>query len=64
MFDAAGGFWFTDLGGGTIHYGRPDGTSVTRALHGLRAPNGIGLSPEGDVLYWAETSPGRCIGAG
>jgi gluconolactonase len=55
VFDAAGGFWFTDLGGGTIHYARPDGTSVTRALQGLRSPNGIGLSPEGDVLYWAET---------
>ena len=38
-----------------IYYARPDGTSVERALRGLRAPNGIGLSPEGDVLYWAET---------
>ncbi len=55
VFDAAGGFWFTDLGGGAIYYGRPDGTSVSRALHGLRSPNGVGLSPDGDVLYWAET---------
>ncbi len=55
VFDATGGFWFTDLGGGAIYYARPDGTSVQRALSGLRAPNGIGLSPDGDVLYWAET---------
>jgi gluconolactonase len=55
VFDAAGGFWFTDAGGGAIHYARPDGSSVSRALRGLRAPNGIGLSPDGEVLYWAET---------
>jgi gluconolactonase len=55
VFDATGGFWFTDLGAGAIYYARPDGTSVQRALTGLRAPNGIGLSPDGDVLYWAET---------
>jgi gluconolactonase len=55
VFDATGGFWFTDLGGNAIYYARPDGTSVERALRGLRAPNGIGLSPDGDVLYWAET---------
>jgi gluconolactonase len=55
VFDAAGGFWFTDLGGGAIYYARPDGSSVSRAVRGLRAPNGIGLSPDGDILYWAET---------
>jgi len=55
VFDAAGGFWFTDLAGGTIHYASPDGTSVRCVLRGLHQPNGIGLSPEGDVLYWAQT---------
>ncbi len=56
VFDATGGFWFTDLGGGAIYYARPDGSSVTRAVRGLRNPNGIGLSPDGgDILYWAET---------
>ncbi len=56
VFDDAGGFWFTDLTGGTIHYAQPDGSSIFRAIDRLRSPNGIGLSPDGDVLYWAETS--------
>jgi gluconolactonase len=55
VFDDKGGFWFTDLGGGAIHYATPDGKRIETAIYGLHSPNGIGLSPSGDVLYWAET---------
>jgi gluconolactonase len=55
VFDHAGGFWFTDYGGNAIYYARPDGTSITRAVADATGPNGIGLSPGGDVVYWAQT---------
>jgi gluconolactonase len=55
VFDDAGRFWFTDFGGGAIYYAAPDGSSISRAITRLSAPNGIGLSPGGDVLYWAQT---------
>ena len=42
-----GGFWFTD------------GSRITRVLDRLHGPNGIGLSPDGDTLYWAETPTSR-----
>ncbi len=56
VFDAAAHFWFTDLRGHTIHYAAADGSSVVRVLRNLANPNGIGLSPDGTVLYWAQTS--------
>jgi gluconolactonase len=56
VFDATGSFWFTDLMGGTIHYAAADGSAISCALWGLRQPNGIGLSPDGAILYWAETA--------
>ena len=67
VFDAAGGFWFTDLGKtlpdrwdkGAVYYARPDGSSVERKIFGLNGPNGVGLSPDGSTLYVAETSTGR-----
>jgi gluconolactonase len=67
VFDASGGFWFTDHGKnrprdrdrGGVYYARADGSSVTEVLHPLDAPNGIGLSPAGDTLYVAETLQGR-----
>ena len=55
VFDSVGNFWFTDFADGAIYYATPDGGSLTLALEGLNGPNGIGLSPGGDVLYWAET---------
>jgi gluconolactonase len=55
VFDEAGRFWFTDFGGGAIYYATPDGSSISRAIARVSAPNGIGLSPGGDVLYWAQT---------
>jgi gluconolactonase len=67
VFDIDGGFWFTDHGTRDgrhadrtgIFYAQPDGSSITEVVHPLDQPNGIGLSPAGDVLYAAETHTGR-----
>ncbi|MDQ3758228.1 MAG: SMP-30/gluconolactonase/LRE family protein [Actinomycetota bacterium] len=67
VFDTDGGFWFTDYGKqrehdedrGVVWYGRPDGSPLRRAAHGLLRPNGIGLSPDGRTLVVAETPTGR-----
>jgi gluconolactonase len=65
VFDAAGGFWFTDLGKhfdhhtdhGALYYATPDGRSIKRAVHGPDF-NGVGLSPDGKTVYAAVCS--RC----
>ena len=44
---------------GSVYYARPDGSFIREVIHPLDAPNGIGLSPEGDRLYVTETSTGR-----
>src|SRR5436305_6049568 len=67
VFDTTGGFWFTDHGKtrprdkdqGGIYYAKADGSSITEVIHPADAPNGIGLSPAGDKLYYAETHTGR-----
>lgn len=67
VFDAHGGFWFTDHGvrqGRTsdrtgLHYALPDGSSCREVVFPLDAPNGIGLSPDGSRVYAAETHTGR-----
>ena len=67
VFDAHGGFWFTDHGirrertsdRTGIHYAKADGSSCVEVIHPLDAPNGIGLSPDGTKLYAAETHTGR-----
>jgi gluconolactonase len=68
VFDASGGFWFTDLGKKRerdadrtgVFYARPDGSSIREVLFPLDGgPNGIGLSPDGKRLYVAETFTGR-----
>ncbi len=67
VFDAHGGFYFTDLGKtraryrdrGAVYYALPDGSKIRELVYGLTSPNGIGLSPDGDVLYVTETEPGR-----
>ncbi len=55
VFDATGGFYFTDMRGDAIHYARPDGSAVRPVVTGVPRPNGVGLSPAGDILYWAQT---------
>jgi gluconolactonase len=67
VFDEHGGMWFTDHGKirprerdhGGIYYATPDGSSITEVVYPLESPNGIGLSPEGDRVYVAETHTGR-----
>lgn len=67
VFDSSGGFYFTDLGKthstyrhrGAVFYAQPDGSAIDLAIFPLETPNGIGLSPDGEWLYVAETIPGR-----
>lgn len=67
VFDSDGGFWFTDHGKstpehrehGALHYARADGSSVSLVRRDLTAPNGVGLSPDGRTVYWADTTTGR-----
>jgi gluconolactonase len=56
VFDKTGHFWFTDLGGDAIYYAASSGTSITRAIDvAVSGPNGIGLSPDETIVYWAQT---------
>ena len=67
VFDTAGGFYFTDLGKryarhrdhGGIYYARPDGSKITCLIYPFLSPNGCGLSPDGKVLYVADTASAR-----
>lgn len=67
VFDADGGFWFSDFGKtfedrilrGAIYYARTDGSFIRRAAHPVLTPNGVGLSPDGRTLYVAETETSR-----
>ncbi len=69
VLDAHGGMWFTDHGIRDhvartsdltgIYYARLDGSSITEVVFPTEAPNGIGLSPAGDRVYWAETHTAR-----
>ena len=69
VFDAHGGFYFTDHGlteGRVQHvtgilYARPDGSMIGEVVFPAHEPNGIGLSPDGTILYWAETWTGRIM---
>lgn len=67
VFDRHGGFYFTDHGHrqgrslqfGAVYYAKADGSFIREIAFPLIGPNGIGLSPDGDTLYVAETSSGR-----
>ena len=67
VFDAHGGFYFTDLGKmrtrdsdrGAVYYAKADGTSIREVAFPMVMPNGIGLSPDGTTLYVAETEAAR-----
>ena len=67
VFDAHGGFWFTDLGSmgheaidrGRICYAKADGSAIREVVFPMLTPNGIGLSPDGKRLYVAETVTAR-----
>lgn len=65
VFDAHGGFWFTDHGKVDyatrshdivgIFYAKADGSHLEEVIFPSNNPNGIGLSPDGNTLYAAET---------
>ena len=67
VFDAHGGFWFTDHGTTRerekdrtgVFYAKADGSHIREVLFPLDSPNGVGLSPDGRRLYVAETHTGR-----
>lgn len=70
VMDGHGGMWFTDHGirdvrGARtsdltgIYYARTDGSMIREVVYPTEGPNGIGMSPDGHTLYWAETHTGR-----
>jgi gluconolactonase len=70
VFDREGGFYFSDLGKtrgreldrGAVYYAKPDGSSIREVRFPLMTPNGVGLSPDEDRLYIAETTTCRLMG--
>jgi lactonase len=62
VFDARGGFYFTDFRGastdpkGGIYYVSPDFGTITPVLPRLAMANGIALSPDGKALWATEFS--------
>ncbi len=67
VFDAHGGFWFTDHGKMRrrdrdrtgVFYAKADGSMIRESIFPVDGPNGIGLSPDGNRLYVAETHAAR-----
>jgi len=67
VFDAHGGFYFTDLGKfrardgdhGGVYYALADGSRIVELAYPMITPNGIGLSPDGSTVYVAETRTAR-----
>jgi gluconolactonase len=69
VFDADGGFYCSDhgkrtethLGLGSVYYGHADRRPLRRVVGQLITPNGVGLSPDGQTLYVAETATRRLL---
>lgn len=67
VFDDFGGFYFTDFGkmypryreNGGLYYALADGSKIVEVAYPMITPNGVGLSPEGTVVYVSETETGR-----
>ena len=56
VFDESGRFYFTDhTHQGGVYYAATDGSTITKVVGERPHANGVGLSPDGAVLYWAET---------
>jgi lactonase len=64
VFDARGGFYFTDFkdytdasntANGAVYYVSPDFKTITPVLKNLASPNGIALSKDGKALWVTET---------
>src|SRR5205814_760231 len=69
VFDKQGGFYFTDLGKryarhrdhGGVYYALPDGSKIVCLAYPFLSPNGCALSPEGKVLYVADTESASLV---
>ena len=67
VFDKNGNFWFTDLGKlrkrnmdrGAIYWAKANGSMIKEVIQPFMTPNGIGLSPDENFLYVAETEGGK-----
>ena len=67
VFDKHGGLWFTDLGKrrardmdvGAFYYLKPGMKEVVEGAFGMLPANGIGLSPDENTVYVAETPTAR-----
>jgi gluconolactonase len=68
QLDGKGGFWFSDLGKvrardrdhGGVYWAALDGSRIIEAAFPIfGGANGIGISPDGEKLYVAETETGR-----
>ncbi len=67
VFDAHGGFYFTDLGKtrardldrGGVYYAKADGSLIKEIAYPTIYANGCGLSPDGSILYFVETESAR-----
>lgn len=73
VFDAHGGFYFTDFGKvfdrkadlGGLYYAKADGSAIMELIHEgegylpLSQPNGCGLSPDGKRIYVSESASAR-----
>lgn len=63
VFDAEGGFWFTDLGKrfarrrdhSALYYAKPDGSHLHRAVFPAVSFNGVGLAPDEKTVYCNDT---------
>ena len=70
VFDAGGGFYFTDHGKrrpreldlGGLYYAKTDGSLIRELVQPMIQPNGVGLSPDGRTVYVAETRTGHLWG--
>lgn len=70
VFDRAGGFYFTDHGKrrernvdfGALYYAKTDGSLIRELVHPMIMPNGVGLSPDENTVYVAETRTGHLWG--
>lgn len=67
VFDKQGGMWFTDHGKTYdrtrdrtgVFYAKPDGSMIKEVVFPMEGPNGIGLGPNDNKLYVAETFTAR-----
>ena len=67
VFDATGGFWFTDFGKvgerqrdrTAVYYAKTDGSLIKEMVFPIDGPNGVGLAPGDTRLYVAQTFEGR-----